>query len=1776
MSIATVYNSGLTLPRGENQQNSGFGFAVSINNSGTIVAVSSILANDNQGQVNIYQRNRTMNRWDLKGSPITVSTTSHLQSLNAASHSTTKYTMGWSIKLSGDGEKIAIGIPGVNNPTEDAIPGYCQVYSFNNTSSAWELLGDTKTGLANQDWFGISVSLSGETTNRRILCVGSSRSNTSTTGAVALYKQNFDSENSTSTWDLLGRIPGFYSDDYFGRFLDMNYEGTLIAAGAPSSNTSYINLMRSSDFSCEGHFLFHADHGVLSFQSLRGSSYTGATQGNQDSNVTLTTSGVYHAAVFGGDNYLNLGSTSNVLFGEGDWTMTTWFQTSQTGSVGTLMFFKNSDLDDGFRVTVDSSGFLNVWGSTSSNVINGNTWNCLSLKSDGDVQLYRTSDNSIVSLTSESTYVAPLFEYAYFGASYGNGGSFDYYANRLPLTLTNGSGLARYNTADGRDSGNPGTFHSVVSGSGISESYVADRECLLFTGSGCFDLTTYVRNVQIVGPNTTFSFWVHSNGLTTGTHSVFAIHDADTSPVDRFLISCDFSGGSFELKIKLSENGANPGSHNDLIDETVSDLDLNRWYHIVVVIAESPSYVCKLYIDGTEVSDMTPTSTGIYPSFLNNNITGLYTTADGTDVSDSYQDAVTSNLTEATVDSRTGILLDGSNSLNVSDAFNPIPLNSTQGFSISFWFHPNTTNIGSGKYFLEMSKNTITNAARLEFRSASSTTMTIQMRQGGINETFSINPTGWNHVVFVYDEQAAFQKIYWNNTLAAENNATDVAVSLDSFSYTIVKIGCDDRDANHMKAGVIISDFLFSNKVFTSSEVTELYNYDYRVGVPGNTLNHTIFDTYSTTNHTAYLTLIDGENTLAHYKLGNGEDNSGNDRDAASDPELSVSHFNGREAIYFTGNKKMDLTSHVSSFTVSDFSMSMWIHDNGSSNSGYAFDMSPTAGTADVFQLYFRLNEPDFTLYLTKDGVTEISGYHNITTGQWNHIVVVISQGPPYRLELWLNNVQVSIGTPVTSFDLSQIAADITSMAIGAQANASTNYLNDVYMADFLFFNKALSIAEIGYLYNSHTTEADLALLGASASDGSTKENYFAGALSDFCIFNYGLTSSQVKNVYHTGYGHTVAYSSLISEANVVRFVTADGSDSGTPGTFDSTVTNISGEESVELITLDGRTGISFNNNYFDLSSYASNNSLVGNNMTFAFWFHSNGITTGQHDLINIRGNESDPTIDGFFVRFSFSTDPITLRLYLSDNEGGESTNFAIEMTNYQTGLTHNTWHHLAIVIGDTPSYQVKIYLNGALARDETSNVSGTPTIGSVFGSTASSYWIGVTNDGTGSTTKPFNGLVTDINIFNTVLELSDIQALANDTISFASGSVAGPDNYYVGNLGQVSFYHSLLSDVELQTIFRKRSPGSSTLIKKQLHTSDIFPSGGSYSGFNIGAGDVSIAGTELNENAVIGFADPYYENSFGAVTLLSIEPVGFEWYGNSWAQMLLDTVDGEENTYFGTSIDFSKDTKYLAVGSTETDIITENFGFVRIYKYNATDTEYQPLAEDIIGEDLGGEYGKSVAINGTGSKFIAGANHVSSVFHWSSGLWMQNIHDISNICFMPGTMVTIDSIQGINTNKIPIEKLSKKEMGDAVYTIMGRRVIGISRTFQTHKHVIRIQKGSLGLTSIVDAAGLARPTRVPYVDVYLSQNHIVQYKDRFLPAYALFRQKIPGVSQIEYNHLCTPLYNVLLEGNENGTMIVEGVTTETLHFNSREAEVVRNSETREKRGNKKTSFQKK
>lgn len=189
------------------------GWSVSLSKDGTVVAIGAHFNDgvngEDSGHVRVYKWNGI--NWNQLGVD--------LDGEAAFDNS------GYSVSLNADGSVVAIGAIGNDSPNGTSS-GHVRVYKWN--SSSWNQMGADIDGEAAYDYFGQEVSLNA---NGSIVAAGADSTATSNSGYVKVYQWN------GSSWNQLGnKIEGEAANDFAGRAVNINSEGSIVAIGAAGND----------------------------------------------------------------------------------------------------------------------------------------------------------------------------------------------------------------------------------------------------------------------------------------------------------------------------------------------------------------------------------------------------------------------------------------------------------------------------------------------------------------------------------------------------------------------------------------------------------------------------------------------------------------------------------------------------------------------------------------------------------------------------------------------------------------------------------------------------------------------------------------------------------------------------------------------------------------------------------------------------------------------------------------------------------------------------------------------------------------------------------------------------------------------------------------------------------------------------------------------------------------------------------------------------------------------------------------------------------------------------------------------------------------------------------------------------------------------------------------------------------------------------------------------------------------------------------------------------
>ena len=283
------------------------------------------------GRVQIFSYNANSNTWSQLGSDI---------------KGNVYETLGFSVSMNGDGNRIAIGAPSGGRVGQ--VLGHVRIFSYNANSNTWSQLGSdisdkvTIGSPYERIGFDVSINASGDT-------VAFSRGKSP--GLVRIYSydgDNWSQKGSDITYSLK-------ASDLFGFSVSLNDTGNIVAIGAPQ-NGELTGVVQIFSYDTTG-----GDWGQL------GQDITAESRNYFGYSVSLNTAGdrVAIGAPLPGDREVgnkNAGSTEIYYYNGARWIQ----------SEPTVVISNGQDYDrSGFSVSMNSAGSRIVIGAPAASAIGG-------------------------------------------------------------------------------------------------------------------------------------------------------------------------------------------------------------------------------------------------------------------------------------------------------------------------------------------------------------------------------------------------------------------------------------------------------------------------------------------------------------------------------------------------------------------------------------------------------------------------------------------------------------------------------------------------------------------------------------------------------------------------------------------------------------------------------------------------------------------------------------------------------------------------------------------------------------------------------------------------------------------------------------------------------------------------------------------------------------------------------------------------------------------------------------------------------------------------------------------------------------------------------------------------------------------------------------------------------------------------------------------------------------------------------------------------------------
>lgn len=198
-----------------NVSEANFGFSLSLNSDGSVIAIGAPFAYSTSGFVSIYE--------NIEGTWTEVGGKIYGEDISNRS--------GYSVSLNGDGSIVAIGA--TLNSDNGSMAGHARVYE--NIEGTWTQIGQDIDGAVEDDKFGTSISINDDGS---IVAIGAidNDANGENSGHVRIF------ENIEGTWTQIGQdINGDEVSEQFGRSVSLSADGSIVAIGANGSDGSITN-----------------------------------------------------------------------------------------------------------------------------------------------------------------------------------------------------------------------------------------------------------------------------------------------------------------------------------------------------------------------------------------------------------------------------------------------------------------------------------------------------------------------------------------------------------------------------------------------------------------------------------------------------------------------------------------------------------------------------------------------------------------------------------------------------------------------------------------------------------------------------------------------------------------------------------------------------------------------------------------------------------------------------------------------------------------------------------------------------------------------------------------------------------------------------------------------------------------------------------------------------------------------------------------------------------------------------------------------------------------------------------------------------------------------------------------------------------------------------------------------------------------------------------------------------------------------------------------------
>ena len=199
-----------------------FGAAVAMSNDGNRIVIGAPGKSSNTGEMKVFEYDTTGLSWNQVGYTVPGSASGQL--------------VGYSVDISGDGNRIVLGVPGVDLGSGPV--GVTTTYRYTPapdpaSTPTLTAIGSMITGGANAE-HGTSVAMNQDGTRIVIGAPGSAISSNTNSGSISIYEASTPDSSGNVNWTFMTiTVTGRSAGDRFGTSVDISGDGTRVIVGSP-------------------------------------------------------------------------------------------------------------------------------------------------------------------------------------------------------------------------------------------------------------------------------------------------------------------------------------------------------------------------------------------------------------------------------------------------------------------------------------------------------------------------------------------------------------------------------------------------------------------------------------------------------------------------------------------------------------------------------------------------------------------------------------------------------------------------------------------------------------------------------------------------------------------------------------------------------------------------------------------------------------------------------------------------------------------------------------------------------------------------------------------------------------------------------------------------------------------------------------------------------------------------------------------------------------------------------------------------------------------------------------------------------------------------------------------------------------------------------------------------------------------------------------------------------------------------------------------------------